>query len=456
VSLIQFLRIFWARRAIVLAALLGCVVLATVVTQFLPSRYEARSRVLLDVIKPDPVTGQLMSTQILRAYISTQIELIKDYQTAGRVVDQLGWANDPAKVAEYNKATDGAGTDIRRWLAQGIIEGTEANLLQGSNILEITFTHSSPEMASKIADLIRGTYIDQSLEARQESAGRTADWYREQSEKALRLLTAAEKQRTDFAQANGIVLQADNTDLESSKLAALSTQSVVAGNMPSLGVGAMSSPASIQLDTVEQQLAQAATTLGPNHPVFQSLQRQRQVLAAEVSRQSAAMQKGLAPSGASGAQVESAYQRQKARVIGQQDKIDQINQMQRDIDLKRDQYLKATQRAADLRLEADVGETGLTPLGTATTPTEPSFPNVPLIIVGSIALGLGMGLVAAFLVELVGRRVRSDDDLERAAEAPVFAIVGDSRNPDGWVRKIGRLIDRKGTARRRTLAEAGA
>lgn len=452
-SLIQFLRIFWARRAIVLAALFAFFVGGVAVSFLLPAKYEARSRVLLDVIKPDPVTGQLMSTQFLRAYISTQIELIKDYRTSGQIVDQLGWANDPEHIEAYTKATNGQGTDIRRWLADQIGENTAANLIQGSNILEITYTDSSPETARQIADLIRGTYIEQSLESRRETAGRTADWYREQSDKALALLTSAEKERSEFAKANGIVIQADNTDLESSKLAALSTQSVVADSMPALGA-MMPSSTNTQLDAIDQQIAQAAGTLGPNHPVFQALQRQRQVLAAEVARQKAAMG-GLAPAGATGAQIEGAYQRQKERVIGQRDKLDQLNQMQRDIELKRDQYLKSMQRAADLRLEADVGEAGMSPLGTATAPTEPASPNRPLIIVVATALGAGLGVVIALLVELLGRRVRSDDDLEYAASAPVFAIVGDSRNPNGWIRKLTRLLDRKGAARRRSLVEAG-
>ncbi len=452
-SLIQFLRIFWARRSIIIAALLACTFIGVVVSQLLPTRYEAKSRVMLDVVKPDPVTGQLMSTQILRAYISTQIELIKDYRTAGQVVDQAGWAKDPKFVELFNKKMDGEG-DIRRWLADKVIDGTEASLLQGSNILEITYSDSSPEVAHQIANLIRATYIDQSLETRRESASRTANWYREQSEKALQLLTAAEKQRNEFAKQNGIVLQPDNTDLESSKLAALSTQSVVSSGLSGAGVGAISSPASVQLDTIEQQLAQAAATLGPNHPTFQALQRQRQVLSAEVARQNAAMQRGLAPAGATSAEIESAYERQKSRVIGQRDKIDELNQMQRDIDLKRDQYQKAAQRAADLRLEADVGEAGMTPLGTATTPTEPAFPNVPLIIVGSILLGGGLGVVIALLTELIGRRVRSDMDLEYSASAPVFAIIGASENPNSLPRKIIRWIDRRSGENRRMRAEA--
>lgn len=451
-SLIQFLRIIAARRAIVLTALLSCFLVAVVVSQLLPPRYQARSRIILDIVKPDPVTGQLMATQFIRAYTRTQIELIKDYRTAGPVVDQLGWTSEPTLVAQYAAATNGQGDDIRRWLAQRIITGTDANLIEGSNILEISYTGASPDAARRVAELLRSAFIDLSLQSRRESASRTADWYRDQTDKALRLLTTAEKTRSEYAKANGIVLQPGNIDLESAKLAALSQQSAI----PMASMAALAPPpaGSLQLDQINQQIAQAGATLGPNHPVFQALQRQRAIVEAEVSRQRASAQPGSL-GGVSSAQIESAYQMQKSRVVAQRDQIDKLNQIQRDIDLKREQYLKAAQRAAELRLEADVGETALTPLGAATVPESPSFPNIPLIIVGSIALGAGLGIAIAVLVEMLGRRVRSDDDLETAAKAPVFAIVGDRRNPDGWIRKIMRMIDRKAKTRNNEMLAEG-
>ena len=59
-SPIQFLRIIIARRWIILATLVTCMIVALSVARILPERYPARARVLLDLIKPDPVTGQII------------------------------------------------------------------------------------------------------------------------------------------------------------------------------------------------------------------------------------------------------------------------------------------------------------------------------------------------------------------------------------------------------------
>jgi succinoglycan biosynthesis transport protein ExoP len=421
VNLDQLLRILIARWSIVVVAIASCFVGAFVVSQLLlPPRYEARSRVMLEVVKPDPVSGEMMANTFLEAYIATQAELIRDYQTTGSVVDQLGWASNPVIVERYAAETDGKGTDIRRWLAESISNSTAVQLIPGSNILEIIYSSTSPEAAREFSNIIRSTYIERSLDARRQSASRMADWYRQQGDEALRAMTAAEARLTDYARANNIVFHAGGIDVETSKLAALSTQTVMAETMPSLSRSTEVSPINTQLDTVNQQIAQAATTLGPNHPVFQSLQRQRQVLEAEAARQAA---KTARASGSTAPRAAAQYGQQKARVIAQRDEIDAISRMREDIALKRDQYLKSMQRAADLRMEANATDSQLTPMGAPIAPEKPSFPNIPLILFGSLALGTALGVITALLTELLALRVRGNDDLEFAAGVPVVATI---------------------------------
>jgi succinoglycan biosynthesis transport protein ExoP len=432
-SLVQFLRILYARRLILLAALLGCFTIAFITAMVIPPRYTATTRILLQVGTPDPVTGAVIGDRAMWPFVKTQIELIKDYRTAGRVVDALGWENNPDLVTEYNKSSESSSVDLRRWLAQRIINGTGAALAgNGAGILEISFTSSSPDSAKQIADLIRAAYVEESLRFRRANAGRIADWYGEQSEKALARLAAAEKKRNDYAKEQGIVLDSSNTDVESAKLTALTGQSAMAG----LGGGGIVTQGGLSpVDQLDTQIAQASMSLGPNHPTMIALKRQRAALA---SAPAAGVSGGV-----SAAKIESAFNAQKSRVLGQRDAIDQLRQMQNEIDLRRDQYLKGAQRVADFQLQANVGETGMEPLGDASAPEKPSFPNVPAILAGSIAIGAALGVCLALLVELLGRRVRSDDDLGYATGAPVFAVVGTRRAPDSLSGKFIRFLERR-------------
>lgn len=446
-SLVQFFRILYARRIILIVALVSALFAGVVMIKVLPKRYTAHARIMLDVIKPDPVTGQVLGTQFLRSYTKTQIELIKDYQTAGKVVDRLGWANNPEIVQSYYASGDATPDGLRRWLASQVISGTDAGLIEASNILEITFTGPNPDLAKRIVTVIREVYMEDSLANQQQSAGRTADWFREQAAQAEALVKAAEAERAKFASDNGIVLQADNTDLESSRLSALSSQSAAASAQtltiaPMGGLGV--SPSQAQLETVTQQLAQAGQSLGPNHPVYQSLLRQRAALEKLAAQERAA---AVRPSGGAdpAAKANAAYEAQKRKVVAQSAAVDMLNRMTRDIELKREQLAKLSDRANESRLSANVGDTGMSVLGDATGSGSPDFPKVPLVLGGSFGFGAALGIVLALLIEMLGRRIRSQEDLERAAAAPVFAEIGARPKKLGFVRRlIARFAERSG------------
>jgi succinoglycan biosynthesis transport protein ExoP len=444
-SLIQFLRMLAARKAIILVTLLACFLTATATAFLLPPRFEAQNRVLIDLTEPDPATGQVLAPNAVGNYVGMQMKLIKDVQTAGPVVDRLGWAADPAMQARF-ESLGRPGGDIREWLAGQIVDATEVRFADANNIIEISYRASDPATAQRMAEQVREAFLAQHVSGRQENALRGAAAFNEQAQNALAQLRKAEEERTQFAKENGIVLQAGEIDLESSKLAALTAQSAV----PSLpGVTAPPSPARMQLEAIKQQIAQAQQTLGPNHPTLQALRRQQQVLETQ-----AASSGGGIIGGSNRGEIEAAYQAQKARVLAQSDKIDRLNRMQQDINVLREQYAKLVGRAEELGGQSKVSVSNIKPMGNTSLPSDPSWPNKPLIIGGSIAIGLVLGVLLALLVELLARRVRSDEDLEYAAGVPVLAIVGSRRRQDGWTTRLINFIDRKGAARRRALAEA--
>lgn len=430
-NIIQFVRILWARRLIILAATIGCVVGAFIVTQIVPPRYQGKSRIIMEMVKPDPLTGQVTGGQFARAYTKTQIELIKDYRVAGAVVDQLGWMNDLNLGMQYQARPSSDERDMRRWLAQRIIDGTNAELIDGSNILEITYTSNTPEAARTIADSLRTAYIDSSLAFRRQSASRTADWFAEQTEKAKAELARAEAAKAAFEKANGIILQDGKIDTDSARLAALASAS---GSPMIAPMIAAPSAAGMQLAQLDAAIAQASRALGPNHPDLIAMKQQRTMLAGQAAQEQRAAN-SAAGAAASAARVGAGMlEAQKSKVIGQREKLEQLRALQAEVDLRRDQFMKSASRSAELRQEAEIGEVGLTALGSAITPQKPVFPNMPLIMFGALGLGLGFGLLIALLTEFLGRRIRSVEDLDAAIDAPLLAVIATPPNTRRKVR----------------------
>ena len=424
-SILQFLRIIWARRLLIGAAALASLLGAMLVILLVPPRWEATSRIMMGLLKPDPVTG-LVIGNAARAYVNTQKELVTDYSVAGRVADQLGWLSDPQLIAAYDRRSKSDQRDFRRWLAQIVIDRTKVKVPEGSNILEITYASANPTDAKVVADALRQGYIDASLQFRRDQATKDADWFQTQADKIKASLDTAAAAEADYERQNGIVMADDKTDLDTARLRSLAAAGAPVAAAPIVAASA-SSAASIQLAQVDAQLAEAAKTLGPNHPELQALKATRAALAQQVAQDQAAAraQAGAAAgvASASAGALERAVDQEKSRVLGESDKLSKLSQLASQVSVLKEEYDKTMGRVADLRQEAAVGDTGLTALGSAVTPKSPAFPNKLLIIPGSLALGLATGLLVALLAELFNRRVRGVEDLRGLAEAPLLTVV---------------------------------
>ena len=406
-SILSFLRIFWARRAIVLIAAVASLIGAYIVLLIVQPRYEATSRVLVNMSRPDPVTGETMSARSAGPYLDSQIELIRDYKVAGRVVDALGWLSDPGRIAAYQGRSPSDTRDFRRWLAQQVTDNATPRF--AGTVLEITYRAPTATMARIGAEAMRQAYLEESLENRREQAGRDAAWYNQQANSARQLAETAEMAKAAYERETGIIMQGRESDLDSERLAALAGQAAV-GSMASMAAPGASG-AALQLAQIDAQLADAAQRLGPNHPEMLELRNRRNMVAQVVAQERSAS--AAAASGANtSAIIARALQDQKSRVIGQRDKVERLRQLQAEADLRRDQYRTAASRAAQYTLESAISDVGLTPLGQVVTPGSPAFPKKTLIMGGAGALGLAMGLALALLLELLNRRVRGVEDLD--------------------------------------------
>jgi uncharacterized protein involved in exopolysaccharide biosynthesis len=147
------------------------------------------------------------------------------------------------------------------------------------------------------------------------------------------------------------------------------------------------------------------------------------LVASVVAKEQAAARSGPNTSAIVG-QISRQLQDQQARVIGQRDKIERLRQLQSEVDLRREQYKKTAERAADLSLESGVTDSGLSPIGVVVTPVKPAFPNKRLIIGGALGLGAALGLTLAVLIELLNRRVRGIEDLDFDKHIHCLGIVG--------------------------------
>lgn len=455
-SLIQFLRILLARKNMILLTMLACLVVATVVVVALPKRYPGSARILMDNVRPDPVTGQGISATAARGYAQTQIQFIKDLRVSGQVVDRLGLANDPATIAAYEasgrSAADGG---IRNWLAQQISDRTDAVPVGSSSIIQIVYNGRTPEEARQFAGLIRDAYIDTTLRFRVDSASRYGDWFGEQATKARQDLQQAEAAMADFMKANDISMQG-GVESETVKLQGLQAAVQAARGSQSateaMAAARIANDPAVdalrgQMALLQDQLAEASARLGPNHPTYKALESRIGTLQKQMSIAQSSSRGGVsAVAGAarqSLSQLEAQLAAQEQVVLDRRPLMDRLVLLARDVEMKRAQYERAVARQADLQLEAASSETGLVVLGDPTSSTTPSYPKIPQVIGLSAFFGLALGIFAALVTEFFARRIRGAEDLAYAAGAPVIVTVSGSESSP-FRQRLQRLFGRRG------------
>ena len=393
-SLVQFLRILWSYRLLTILTTSAAAIGALIAVLVVPPSYEAKTRLMLNTLKPDPVTGEVLQNTAARTYIATQLELIRDIGVAGQAVDSLGWTNNPDTIQNYK--ANGQDGDLRRALAQRIIDRTQTSIVAGTNILEISFRAPTPDDARMMANALRDAYVESTLTARRREAARNADWFAQQADAERRLLEKADADKTAYEKANGIVMQDDKVDVETARLRALAGQGASTGSQMMAPTAAQSSPAAIQLAQLDAQIAQGAKTFGPNHPGMISLKAQRATLAKVVADDQAAARAAgsfaASAMSASAGALDAAVRQQTTRVIANRSKIQALTDLQAEVNLHRAQMEKSLARADELRQEAAVADSGIAVLSEAITPRSPSFPKKPLIFGGAIAIGAAAGL----------------------------------------------------------------
>ncbi|MFN3591485.1 MAG: Wzz/FepE/Etk N-terminal domain-containing protein [Thermaurantiacus sp.] len=457
-SLVQFLRILYARKWMILAIFLATFSVAAIVGNSLPKRYPATARVFFELNNRDALTGLGVSGREMGTFIGTQVELIKDMRVMGQVVDQLGLATDPGTIAAYERSgrsdLDGG---IRRWVGQSVARNISVRVPAGS-VMEIVYTSNNPVQGRRVVEAVRSAYLDAALRLRTDMAARTGEFYLVQADKAKRDLELAESRSSEFMRENNIVmvggvdsetaaLNALQASLQQARGAAGASDVVAAGRMANDPVV---DQIKMQIVTIEDALIQAGERLGPNHPSYKAIEArrallQKQLAAAEASNRSRVAQVSRGVGQASIGQLERQVADQYNKVLQRRPLIDELIRLEREVQLRRQQYDDSVQAAAKLRVQADVPTVGISALGDPVGSTTPEYPNIPQILILGAVAGLGLGVLTALITEFLARRVRGPEDLVFATGAPVLAVVG--APPPGpvkaWLKRLLRRDDRQ-------------
>ena len=443
----QFLLILRARYRVVLLILVAALVAALAVTLVLPKKYIAQTAVLIDVRSPDPVAGTATPGLVTGSYMATQVDIIGGDRVAQRVVKLLKLDEDPASQSRWRAATAGQGS-LDAWLADSLRKNLDVRPARESNVINISYTGSEPEVVAQTANAFAQAYLEINLALKTEPARLYAEWFDEQTKSSRAKLEVAQSRLSDYQQKAGIVSTDERVDYETAKLGEISSQlTAVQGETTdsqskrnasgNTVAEVMQSPLinglKADIARLEAKVQETSVRLGVNHPQRQAAESELAALkgrlGSETARITASIETTYRVSRDRERELQAAVGGQKARVLSLNKQRDELNVYRRDVESAQRAYETVSQSASQTRLQSLTNQTNVVRMNTATAPLNPSSPNLLMNLLLAAFAGTLLGVAFALLLELMNRRVRSTDDLMQMLDLPVLASIASSAGP---------------------------
>lgn len=438
----QFMLILKARAWVVLLALVMTVITTVVVSLILPKSYTATATLVVDAKAKDPVTGIMLPAQMLPGYVATQVDILGSQNVALRVVQGLKLADNPQVRADFMAATQGRGS-IQHWLADLLLRKLEVEPSRESSVIRVNFSGTDPQFAAVVANAFAQAYIQTNLDLKVEPARQTTAWYETKIASLRTNLEAAQAKLSQYQREHGLVASDERLDVETARLAELSSQLVAAQSATYDSLSrqkqsgeslpdVMNSPvvAGLRADLAraESKLSELAEKLGTNHPQYQSASAEVESLRAKLNNEIGTATKGVSATARAAMQREgdlrSSLAAQRAKVLQLKKQRDDLTVLLRDVENAQRAYDTALQRYTQTSLEAENTQTDIAILNPAVPPIEPSSPKLVLNTILAVFLGGLLGIGLAFLMEMIDRRVRSGEDVAAMLGIPVLGELG--------------------------------
>lgn len=396
-------------------------------------------------------------------FFQTQYGLLRSRSLAERVIDSLGLASSDEALkaigAEVPDATGSAADQAERRRAaalQAVQENLSVSPVRGSRLVAVGFDNPSPVVAADVANGFAENFIQANLDRKFESSKYAREFLEERIAQTKDRLESAERQLVAYAASQQII---NVTEPGEGGADTGSTRSLTSSNLVALN-GALAEARADRVAAEERWRSARTTALMTlpevlENPAIQRLTEQRAVLSAAYQQKLSVYQPDYPEMVQLRAQIEEAdgqiatiagnirssirsqyqiaaneersLQGQVSRLTGDvldlRDRSIQYNILQRELDTTRTLYEGLLQRYKEVGVTGGVTANNISIVDRAAPPEKPSKPNLLLNISLAALLGLGLGVVAALVLEALDETIATPDDAESKLGVPVLGVI---------------------------------
>ena len=456
----QYILALSARRKAFFVALIATIVTAIAVALIVPKKYVATASLLMDARDEQTMSPARLTPRERATFLQTQVDLLMSNRISTQVARDLKLAQRPGVREAWEQDTGGLGS-IDEWIAEGLRLKLDIDTSVSSLVL-VGFSSDDPKYAAEVANGFAKAYLDTVLQLRTEPTREAAKWFDEQLKTLRTQVVQAQSRLNSYQKQKGILAEDARLDVESTRLAELSTQLIVARNatydalsrykqatevvesgvspeaIPDVLSNAHLNALKVDLSRVEGRLEQESAILGPNHPQYlrttAEVQALREKLKSETRKLVAGLGNAVQQSRKREADLQAAIEAQNQRLLNVKDYRIDMAAMTRDIEAAQRSYDAVLTRYMSNKIDATANTTNVMLLSSASEPIKPVHPKVGLIAGLSVVLGLLLAAGIVYVLEMLDRRVRSRYDLESRLAVPSLGRLSK------WQPTGGRLL----------------
>ena len=498
IDLREYVRI--ARRRAPLVIILGFIgfALGAIYALQLTPIYTASASLMIDTRSKSVVDGEAVVGGIGRehAAIDSEVELIKSFDVAKRVVEKLRLDEEeqalPAspsllrqimsmiRPASSSEAPEVPVVDQREAVIRSVQAGVGVERKGWTYVIDISYASPNPSRAAQIANAFADEYLVDQLESRYDATRRANEWLNERLSELRTKVRESERAVELFKVENNIV-ETGETTLSDQQIAKLNEQLILAraetaqarakfeqvqavrkrgGDITAfadaLQSGALAS-LKAKASEVRRELADLSAKYGERHPSVVSARAQlsdinRQV-GSEAARIVTATENEYKVARSREQSIEASLGELKDKGTSTNQAEITLRELEREAAANKALFESFLTRFKQTSQQESLQTTDSRIIERASIPTVPTAPNKRKIAAVAGLLGVAIGVVIAFLLEQLDSGFRTTQQIERRFGVPVLATVPradgelaaaglggllSKLNPFGWLVRLFR------------------
>ena len=460
----EYWRLAVKHRFIILGTLLTSLVLGVVATLLMTPEYVATTTLQIDreaarVLNVDDVAPRESLVQGEEFY-QTQYGLLRSRSLTERVIDDLGLASSDAFLEQMGVTPprrEGTGSSQAAKRRELVIRTVQNNLavspIRGSRLVTLAFESPAPDLSARIANAFAENFIQANLDRRYESSSYAREFLEERIEQTKARLGDAERQLVAYAENEQIINireAGQNTEaaqsIASINLGALNSSLAEARAdriarqekwRQASGAALFSLPEVLQNPAIQRlteervrltaEYQQKAQLFRPEYPEMVQLQSRRDSLEQQINSVAAGIRQSIRGEYEVALNRENALARQveglKSEVLDLRSRSVQYGILQREVDTSRALYDALLQRYNEVGVTGGVVANNISIVDAAVPPAKPSKPRMIVNLALASLIGLGVGILLAFLLEALDETLLSADDVESKLGVPVLGVI---------------------------------